>query len=159
MVDNFVRLANARHLPRTLALRVLMLALPCLGIGLRSDDYVIATVVRDHPLDGFASLPGGHATAEMRERGILSWSVSHAIEDVEKGTLQRPRNFWTDPLAQTPPYFRRGASRRPPPVNCAPIQYRCEAGAQRQTADLRACFRFIFFRGRSGTRVAVLSSL
>ncbi|HET8939446.1 MAG TPA: hypothetical protein VFN67_38635 [Polyangiales bacterium] len=76
----FVRLMNARALPRMLALCVCVLGLPSLAIGLQADDFVLAQQVRSHPFDAFAFIPGGPATNELRERGLLNWSASHGLK-------------------------------------------------------------------------------
>jgi hypothetical protein len=80
MEEYFIRLSNARGLPRTLALCVFVLALPSIGIGFQADDFVIAQQVRSHPLDAFAFIPGGLSTSNLGERGLLNWSASHALK-------------------------------------------------------------------------------
>ena len=76
----FIRLANVRALPRTLALCVVFLGLPSLAIGLQGDDFMIAQQVQSRPFDAFAFLPGGAATNDLRERGLLNWSASHELK-------------------------------------------------------------------------------
>ena len=81
MIDRyFIRLSNARVLPRTLALCVVVLGLPTLAIGLQADDFVIAQRVSDVPWDAYFFFPGGVETNELRMRGVLNWSASHDLK-------------------------------------------------------------------------------
>jgi len=80
MAQCFIRLLNARVLPRTLALCVVVLGLPSLAIGLQSDDFVIAQRVRSVPWDAYLFFPGGAETNELRMQGVLNWSASHDLK-------------------------------------------------------------------------------
>jgi hypothetical protein len=80
MDQYFIRLSNARVLPRTLALCVVVLGLPSLAIGLRADDFVIAQRVLSVPWDAYLFFPGGAETNALRMQGVLNWSASHHVK-------------------------------------------------------------------------------